>query len=132
MVQVTDPSHRGSCKMSKTALAVAKADPRKFLDFHNFLLEDEKKPPTSSQAVSQAYRLVNRTKLVEAGRDKELDERIQRYIRLFGALSNQHRGKKTFGLPVQIVGDTVLSGGEMTEEEMFEAWEKAIDIKPQE
>ncbi|MGD9635622.1 MAG: hypothetical protein AB7U97_20235, partial [Pirellulales bacterium] len=131
MMTETDPMHRGSCKISKTALAVAKADPRKFLDFHNFLLADEKNPPSSSQAVMRAFRAVDRTKLAKASRDKELDERIQRYIRLFTALSKEHHGKDTFGLPVQIVGDTVLTGGDMTSDEMFEAWEKAIDIKPQ-
>lgn len=131
MVTQTDPMHRGSCKISKTALAVAKADPRKFQDFHNFLLADEKKPPTSTQAVMRAFRAVDRTKLAKATRDKSIDERIQRYIGLFNALSNEHRGKDSFGLPVQIVGDTVLSGGDMTSEELFEAWEKAIDIKPQ-
>lgn len=132
LLNSTDPSHRGSCKISKTALAVAKADPRKFQDFHNFLLEDEEHPPTSSQAVMRAFRVVDRGKFGQVSRDKELDERIQRYIRLYSALANQHHGKDTFGLPVQIVGDTVLSGGEMTADEMFEAWEKAIDIKPQE
>jgi hypothetical protein len=131
MMTETDPMHRGSCKISKTALAVAKADPRKFLDFHNFLLADEKNPPSSSQAVMRAFKAVDRTKLAKASRDKELDERIQRYIRLFTALSKEHHGKDAFGLPVQIVGDTVLTGGDMTSDEMFEAWEKAIDIKPQ-
>jgi len=132
MLNATDPSHRGSCKISKTALAVAKADPRKFLDFHNFLMQDEENPPSSSSAVSRAFRVVDRNKFATVSRDKELDERIQRYIRLYNALANQHRGKESFGLPVQIVGDTVLTGGDMTAEEMFEAWEKAIDIKPQE
>jgi hypothetical protein len=130
MLNSTDPTHRGSCKISRTALAVAKADPRKFIDFHNFLMEDEEKTPTSSQAVSRAYRVVDRKKLADVTKGKELDDRIQRYIRLFSALSAQHHGKDSFGLPVQIVGDTVLSGGDMTDEEMFEAWEKAIDIKP--
>lgn len=131
LLNSTDPLHRGSCKISKTALAVAKADPQKFLDFHNFLLKDEERPPTSSQVVTHAYRVVNRSKFAQVSRDKDLDERIQRYIRLYSALSNQHRGKDSFGLPVQIVGDTVLSGGEMTADEMFEAWEKAIGIKPE-
>jgi uncharacterized membrane protein len=130
-LNATDPIHRGSCKISRTALAVAKADPRKFIDFHNFLLQDEEKPPTSSQAVMRAYQIVGSKKYSEVARSKEFDERIQRYIRLFSALTAQERGKReSFGLPVQIVGDTVLSGGDMTDDEMFEAWEKAIDIKP--
>ena len=79
----------------------------------------------------RGFRLVDRKELSKRGGSKEIEERIQKNIRLYQALSAQHRGDKPFGLPVQIVGDTVLSGGDITSEEMFEAWEKAIDIKPQ-
>ncbi len=127
----TDPSHRGSCKISKLALAVAAIDRNKFIDYHNFLLADPDKTPTAAQAVSRAFQLVNRTKLREQTTDPNLDVRLQKYINLFNALTAQHRGKSSFGLPVQIVGDTVLSGGEMTSEELFEAWEKACGVKPE-
>lgn len=131
LVPATDPIHRGSCKIAATALAVAEVEPHAFLDFHNYLLADEDKPPTSSQAVFRAFAMVDRNEFRRVSRSKEISDRIQQNIRLYATLSAQQRDKKSFGLPVQLVGDTVLSGGEITSEEMFEAWEKALGIKPQ-
>jgi uncharacterized membrane protein/protein-disulfide isomerase len=130
LVQVTDPLHRGACKIARTALAVADVDPSKFRDFHNFLLADEEKAPSAAQAVVRAFRLVDRKELMKRSGDPELDERIQKNIRLYSALLAERHGDTTFGLPVQIVGDTVLSGGNISSEEMFAAWEKALGIKP--
>ena len=129
MVASTDPMHRGACKISRMALAVAKADPSKFVDFHEFLLADPDKAPTSAQAVMRAFRMTDRSKLSKYTRDKGVDARLQKYISLFSALSTEHQGKTSFGLPVQIVGDTVLTG-DMTSKDMFAAWEKALGIKP--
>ncbi len=130
LVPSTDPMHRGACKIAELSLAVAKADPIRFADFHDFLLADVEKPPTSAQAVVRAFRLTDRTKLRKVTQDPAIDARIQKYISLFSTLSAENRGKPgSFGLPVQIVGDTVLSG-DMTTEEMFAAWEKALGVKP--
>jgi uncharacterized membrane protein/protein-disulfide isomerase len=133
LVGETDPMHRGACKLAKLSLAVAKADQSKFGGFHNFLLHDEEKPPTSAQAVSRAFRLLGRKKLTgdNSSNAPQFAERLQKYIRLYQNLSAQQTSDKTFGLPVQIVGDTLLNGGDMTEEEMFTAWEKALNIQPQ-
>lgn len=129
LVAATDPLHRGACKIAKTSLAVADVDPGKFIDFHNFLLANEENPPTASQAVTRAFRLVDRKELVKRGGSKEIDDRIQKNIQLYSTLSAERRGDATFGLPVQIIGDTVIGGGDMTSEELFELWEKAIDIR---
>ena len=45
LVPATDPSHRGACKIARTALAVAEVDPSKFLDFHNFLMAERGESP---------------------------------------------------------------------------------------
>jgi protein-disulfide isomerase len=130
-VTATDPLHRGACKLARLALAVAKIDPGAFIDYHNFLLSDEEKPPTSSQAVVRAFHLVPREQLSKLTSSPSLNSRIEKYQNLFQTLAAQHTSKETtFGLPVQIVGDTVLTGGTMTSEEMFEAWEKELGIKP--
>jgi hypothetical protein len=130
MVAATDPAHRGACKIARTALAVGEVAPSKFIDFHNFLMANEEKVPTSGQAVVRGYGMVDRKRLKARGSSQEIEDRIQKDIRLYSALAAEHQGDVTFGLPVQIVGDTVLSGGEISEEEMFEAWEKALGIKP--
>lgn len=132
LVGETDSMHRGACKLAKLSLAVAKTNQSKFIDFHNFLLDKEEKAPTSAQAVVRAFRLVGRKELAKnSSKTAEFGDRIQRYIQLYQNLSAQQTSGKTFGLPVQIVGDTLLNGGEITSEEMFATWEKALDIKPQ-
>ena len=65
LVQVTDPLHRGACKIARTALAVADVDPSKFRDFHNFLLADEEKAPSAAKAVVRAFHLVDRKELMK-------------------------------------------------------------------
>jgi len=131
LVPSTDPMHRGACKIAGLSLALAKADPIRFADFHDFLLADPEKSPTSAQAVVRAFRLTDRTKLREVTQDPAIAARIQKYIRLFSTLSAQNKAKmENFGLPVQVVGDTVLAG-DMTSEEMLAAWNKALGIEPE-
>lgn len=127
----TDPMHRGACRLSRLALSVAKADPSAFADFHNFLLANKDDVPSYSEAVVRAFRLVNRTKLRELTKSDEIESRIQNYIKLFAALSARKRtSDKPFGLPVQIVGNKVLTGKFETPEAMFEAWEEELGIQP--
>jgi uncharacterized membrane protein/protein-disulfide isomerase len=131
LVPSTDPLHRGACKIAELSLGVAKADPIRFADFHDFLMADPEKSPTSAQAVVRAFRLTDRTKLREVTQDTAIAARIQKYISLFSTLSAQNKAKiDNFGLPVQIVGDTVLAG-DMTSEEMLAAWNKALGIEPE-
>ena len=59
----------------------------------------------------RAFHLTDRTKLSRLSKDRAVEARIQKYISLFSTLSAQHQGSaSSFGLPVQIVGDTVLTG----------------------
>ena len=50
-------------------------------------------------------------------------------VDLFGTLQKQS-GKKDFGLPVQILGDHVMSGSVEHEEDVFKAWEEHLGVKP--
>lgn len=130
-VTSTDPMHRGACKLAELALAVARTDPRKFADFHGYLFADVDEPPGTAQAVVRAFRLTDRRKLRRVSQDSAIESRIQKYINLYSTLAVQNRGRETpFGLPVQVVGDTVLSG-DMTSEEMYSAWEESLGVKPE-
>jgi uncharacterized membrane protein/protein-disulfide isomerase len=132
MVGQTDPLHRGACRMSRLALGVAKLDPDAFSDFHNWLLADEKNPPSGVQTLNRAWQVVDQKDLSKLVNNEEIKKRITQYINLYTALSKLYSTKeKPFGLPVQIVGDTALTGKFESPEAMFEAWEKALDIKPE-
>ena len=132
LVSVTDPMHRGACKMARLALAVAKIDPASSSTFtiSCWPMKKRRRPPRRRSFAR--FDLVDRKELSKLTSSPSIDARIQKYHNRFSRpLLAQHIGKTTtFGLPVQIVGDTVLTGGDMTSEEMFEAWEKALGIKP--
>jgi protein-disulfide isomerase len=131
IVPATSPEHRGACGMARRALAVGEISPEKFVEFHNWLLANEKQAPSAAAAVRRAFSLVDRTKLSALSDSDEIKGRIQKYIRLFSRLSDQYStADKPFGLPVLIVGDTVLTGKIETVDELCAELEKAIDIKP--
>jgi uncharacterized membrane protein len=127
----TDPMHRGSCRLARLAISVAQLRPSVFADFQNFLMRDEKNPPQYGTALIRGFSLVNRDKLRDVLNSKEIENRIQNYVNLYANLSARQKTKeKPFGLPVQIVGDKVLTGKFDTPEEMYDAWEEAIGIRP--
>jgi len=127
----TDPMHRDACRLARLAISVAQVDPSVFADFQNFLMRDEDNPPQYGTAVVRAFRLVNRDKLRELTKSDEIENRIQKYINLYANLAaRQKSSDKPFGLPVQIVGDKVFTGKFDSPEEMFEAWEAEIDLRP--
>jgi hypothetical protein len=43
-------------------------------------------------------------------------------------LSSQATGDKSFGLPVQILGNQIISGSVEKESDVFEAWEKHLGV----
>ena len=79
----------------------------------------------------RAFRLVDRGEFSAASNSDEIKQRIQKYINLYSRLSSQYSTKdKPFGLPVIIAGDTVITGKIETVDDLCEALEKAVDIKP--
>ena len=40
------------------------------------------------------------------------------------------RANKNFGLPIQILGDEVMSGSVEKADDVYKAWEKNLGIKP--
>ena len=131
---VTDPkaSHLGACTIARMALGVAKTKPASFRQFHDFLMADEEKPPSQQAAVSKAYRIVDSRRLREATRGDALDKQIERYVDLFATMQKQHPqdSKKSFGLPVQILGDEVITGFVEDANDVYKAWEKNLGLKP--
>jgi uncharacterized membrane protein len=127
----TEPAHYGACKLARLALAVAEVDPAAFVDFHNWMMADKDKVPPIDRAIAKAYRLVDQKKLREHVNSDEINQRIQKDISLYVALSaQQSKDGKPFGLPVQILGDEVVSGDTVSGEELLTKWEQVLGIKP--
>ncbi len=128
---VTDPSasHRGACATAKTACAIAKIRPQAFPRFHDFLMTGQDKPPALDVIVARAYKTVDGKKLREVRDGEAMTKQIQSYVDLYAMLQQQHRGSKSFGLPVQIIGDEVMSGGIENVDDIYKIWEKNLDLK---
>ncbi len=77
----------------------------------------------------KAYVLADRSRLRQLTQSDELAKQLDGYVELFGKLKKQS-GKKDFGLPIQILGDHVVSGSVESEADVFKAWEEHLGVKP--
>jgi protein-disulfide isomerase len=130
---VKDPkaSHQGACTTARMALAVAHIKPAAFRAFHEWLMADEEKPPSHVKAVEKAYSMVDSAKLRELTSGDTLNKQIAQYVDLFDTLQKQRATTdKNFGLPVQILGDEVMTGSAVGAEDVYQAWEKDLGVQP--
>ncbi len=130
---VTDPaaSHQGACDTARLALGIAKLNPSSFATFHDFLMSGDKdKPPAMAKIYLKAYVLADRSRLRDLKESAEIEKQIESYVDLFEQLQKQS-GKKDFGLPVQILGDYIMTGSVESEADVFKTWEEHLGVKPQ-
>jgi uncharacterized membrane protein len=124
-------SHRGACATARLAIGVAAIRPSAFAGFHNWLMSgDKEKAPRIEKVLPKAHNTVDRNRLRSFIHSVEADKQIAEYVDLFGRLRASHSGNKQFGLPVQILGDHVLSGSVEKEEDVYAAWEKHLGVEP--
>jgi uncharacterized membrane protein len=129
---ITDPtiSHRGACGTARIAISLAKLNPSAFRGFHDFLMTGKDKPPPMELIIPKANRLVDPDKLQKYSRGPEVKKQLEGYVDLFGRLQASSQGGNSFGLPVQILGDKVMSGSVEKPEDVFKAWEENLGVKP--
>lgn len=129
---VTDPTihHPGACGTTRLVLGVARLNPSDFGRFHDFLMANKDKPPGMEKIVPKAYGLTNPDKLRELRQSPETQKQMEGYVKLYGKLMEQNKSAKSFGLPVQILGDKVMSGSVEKVEDVFKAWEENLGVKP--
>jgi len=127
---VTDPTmlHPGACGTSRRVCGVAKLNPPAFAKFHEFLMTGKEAPPME-KIVPKANGLVDRDKLRAFVNSPEAKKQVDGYVDLFGKLQAQTQAKgKTFGLPVQILGDNVITGEVEKIDDVFKAWEENLGV----
>jgi hypothetical protein len=129
---VTDSaaSHAGACVTARLTLGVARLKPYAFPRFHDWLMADKDEPPRLDAIIAKSYSLVDRIRLRELRDSDKLDKQIAQYVDLYSKLQKQHTGDKKFGLPVQILGDHLLTGSVEKADEVFKAWEEHLGLKP--
>lgn len=130
---VTDPaaSHAGACTTAGTAIALSKINPALFPRLHDYIMSgSDKRPPALESILAKAYAMVNRTKLKEVRDSKETAKQIAGYVDLYDKLRQQNAQKKDFGLPIQILGDHIMSGSIEKSSDLYDAWEEHLGVKP--
>ena len=132
MMTSTEPAHFGACKLARLALAVSEVDPTAFVDFHEWLMADKDNVPEIGKALAKAYRLADAKKIRERMTSPEIEQRIQSDINLYETLAAQKSKESSavFGLPVQIVGDQVISGDTVSGDDLLAKWQEILGIKP--
>jgi thiol-disulfide isomerase/thioredoxin len=126
----TGENHVGACGTVRRACGVARLNPRAFVKFHDFLMSGGDEPPTMERIVPKANGLVNRDQLRQLIGSPEITKQIDGYMDLFYQLASQSRDPKTFGFPIQIVGDHVMSASVEKPEDLYKAWEENLGVKP--
>jgi uncharacterized membrane protein/protein-disulfide isomerase len=129
---VTDPaaSHAGACAIARLAMGIARINPSSFADFHEYLMSGDKdKPPSMETVLPKAYVLADRSRLRQLTQSDELAKQLDGYVDLYAKLQKQST-IKNFGLPVQILGDQVMTGSVEKEDDVFKAWEAHLGVKP--
>jgi uncharacterized membrane protein len=125
-----DRSSAGACSTARTAIALAKLRPSTFSQFHNFLMSgDEKKPPSSGTALNKAFGIVDRDKLMAMRESDDVHKKVASYVKLYESLIRSNSGNKEFGLPIQILGDHVMSGSVEKTDDIYKAWEEHLGVK---
>jgi hypothetical protein len=130
---ITDPAvtHPGACGTARMVIALAGLEPTEFAQFHEFLMSGDKdKPPGMGKIIPKLGGMVDPDKLRETQRGPKVAKQLDGYVDLFGQLQSKSADKKTFGLPVQILGDNVVSGEVEKVEDIYKAWEDNLHIQP--
>jgi uncharacterized membrane protein/protein-disulfide isomerase len=131
LITDSSASHPGACTTARMALGVARLKPGSFGRFHDFLMSGNKdKPPSLDSIIAKAYNTADRTRLRELRTSNELDKEIAANVNLYDSLRKQHKGEKEFGLPVQIIGDHIMTGGIEKADDLYKAWEEHLGVKP--
>jgi uncharacterized membrane protein/protein-disulfide isomerase len=116
------PEHINACTYIRYALAVWKADPASFEQFHNRLMEGDRPPPLE-QAREYAEELVTPSSFAAALADPSVEKHIQDSVQLY-------RDAGAGPIPKLILPKAMISGEIHPLQHMFEVLESHLDIKP--
>jgi hypothetical protein len=74
--------------------------------------------------------MADRDRLRNFIRGEAVNQQIAEYVDLYSQLRNAPGRNRDFGLPVQILGDKVMSGQVESDEDLFKAWEENLGVEP--
>jgi uncharacterized membrane protein len=116
------PEHVNSCTYTRYALAVFKADPAKFEQFHNRMMEGER-PATLDQTRQIAEQLLTPSAFASALADPSIEKRIQDSVSLYRSVGA--------GPIPKLILPTAVVGGEIHPlQHLYDVLESYLDLKP--
>lgn len=120
-------NHRGACKLANLAVAIAAVDPVAFARLHDWIMEQEKVPSYPS-SLSRVRNYTDESAVLKELSGDGVSERVQKYIELFAMLGTLQKSI----LPMQVIGDEIVTGSIESTQELRELWESKLGIKPAE
>ena len=116
------PEHVNSCTYTRYALAVFKADPAKFEQFHNRVMEGER-PATLDQVRQIAEEIVTPSAFAAALADSSVEKHIQESVALYRSIG---------GGPIpKLILPTAVVGGEIyPQQHLYDVLESYLNVKP--
>ena len=121
-VAYNDPRADNACTYARDGLAVWKADPRKFADFHHWMFTP-RLPPSVEEARKHAEDLVGKEAFAAALTHEDVEGRLKVSIKVYGFLSKG-------SLPKLIVDDAVVTGELTTAQDLFNVLESKLQLTP--
>jgi protein-disulfide isomerase len=121
-IKNTHPKHQQACRYAQLALGVWHADPTKFVEFHEWMLETEEPPPLQD-AAARAIQLVGRDPLKQSLASSAVKTRVHDYTTLYGALGDS--------FPFVLIGDLRINGVPRQASELFAILEQRLNLQPE-
>jgi hypothetical protein len=118
----------GACATARMAVGVATLSPKKFAQFHDWLMEGKDRPPTPSQSIQKAYTLVGADHIREMR--PQFEKKMQDYLALYARIKATTPDPSKVGLPLMVLGDHIMSGSQESDEKMFQSLEQHLGVKP--
>lgn len=116
------PEHVNSCTYTRYALAVFRADPVRFEQFHDRVMQGER-PPTLEQTRQIAEELLTSSAFAIALSDPAIEKHIQESVQLY---------RNVGGGPIpKLILPTAVVGGEIYPlQHLYDVLESYLDLKP--
>jgi uncharacterized membrane protein/protein-disulfide isomerase len=116
------PEHVNSCTYTRYALAVFRADPSRFEQFHDRVMQGEK-PPSLEQTRQIAEETIIPSAFAAALSDPAIEKHIQESVQLYRTVG---------GGPIpKLILPTAVIGGEIyPQQHLYDVLESYLDVKP--
>jgi uncharacterized membrane protein/protein-disulfide isomerase len=121
LVKIDQTSHANACDIAKLAFGVWKLAPKKFPEFHDWLMTGDKAPPLH-EVKTKAMALAGSKVLTDKSIEVAAKRRVAEHAADMEALK--------VGLPILVFENGVIKGMPGSDQEWFQMLEQRLGVKP--